>query len=126
MENRKNDQPFQYTYSAREQEEVKRIRSKYLPREEDKMEQLRRLDSQVSQRATVNALAVGFLGTLIFGLGLCCCLVWAGGWFVPGVVLGVIGFAILGMATPVYNRTLAKEREKIAPEILRLTEELMK
>ena len=35
---------FHYTYSAKQQEEVQRIRKKYLPPEEDKMEQLRRLD----------------------------------------------------------------------------------
>ena len=126
MDSHKKSQSFQYTYSAREQEEVKRIRSKYLPKEEDKMERLRRLDNQVAMKATTNALIAGIIGTLIFGAGMSCCMVWAEKWFVPGIVLGLIGFAILGTAYPVYNRTLAKERKKIAPEILRLTDELMK
>lgn len=126
MENHKNDQSFQYHYSAREQEELKRIRSKYLPKEEDKMERLRRLDSRVAMKATTNALIAGIIGTLIFGIGMCCCMVWAESWFVPGIVLGLIGFAVLGTAYPIYNRTLEKERKKIAPEILRLADELMK
>jgi len=41
-------------------------------------------------------------------------------------VIGIIGMAVLAVAYPLYNRTLKKERERIAPEILRLTDELMK
>ena len=65
---------FQYTYSAREQEELKRIRNKYLPKEENKMELLRRLDAQVTQKATMYSMIVGIIGTLIFGIGMCCCM----------------------------------------------------
>jgi len=43
-----------------------------------------------------------------------------------GIVTGVIGIVLVSIAYPIYNRTLKKEREKIAPEILRLTDELMK
>ena len=42
-----NDNTFQYTYSAPENQEVLNIRKKYLPREETKMEELMRLDHQV-------------------------------------------------------------------------------
>ena len=45
---------------------------------------------------------------------------------VPGIVIGVIGMIPVGLAYPTYNRVLAKERRRIAPEILRLSEELMK
>jgi len=117
---------FQYTYSAREQEELKRIRNKYLPKEENKMELLRRLDAQVTQKATMYSIIVGVIGTLILGVGMCCCLVWADSVFVLGIIVGVIGMGILALAYPLYNRTIKKERERIAPEILRLTEDLMK
>ena len=43
-----------------------------------------------------------------------------------GIVIGVVGIVQGGLAYPLYNRTLKKEREKIAPEILRLSDELMK
>ncbi|MBQ8317376.1 MAG: hypothetical protein IJX85_03485 [Lachnospiraceae bacterium] len=46
--------------------------------------------------------------------------------FVFGIVIGVIGMVVLGVAYPLYNKTLKEEREKIAPEIIRLTDELMK
>lgn len=117
---------FQYTYSAKEQEELKRIRSKYAPKEENKMELLRRLDAKVTQKATMYAIIVGVIGALIFGTGMSCCMVWSGAVFVLGIIVGVLGLAIAGLAYPIYNRTIKKERERIAPEILRLTEELMK
>lgn len=117
---------FQYTYSAREQEELKRIRNKYLPKEENKMERLRRLDAQVTQKATMYAMIVGIIGALILGVGMCCCMVWADSVFVLGIIIGMLGMAVLALAYPLYNRTIQKERERIAPEVLRLTEDLMK
>ena len=53
MENNQTNKTFQYTYSAKEQEELKRIRSKYLTKEEDKMAQLRRMDEGVNRKATM-------------------------------------------------------------------------
>ena len=35
----KKEEMFQYTYSAAQQEEIRKIREKYIPREETKLEQ---------------------------------------------------------------------------------------
>ena len=125
MENNEN-KGFNYTYSAKEQEEVKNIRKKYMPQEEDKMQYLRRLDESVNQKASVISLVIGIIGALIMGTGMSLCMVWAGVLFIPGIIVGVIGIALVCLAYPAYNKTLKKEREKIAPEIIRLTDELMK
>lgn len=117
---------FEYTYSAPEQEEIKRIREKYLPKEQDKMEQLYRLDESATRKGTVIALIVGITGTLIMGGGMSCCMVWSDTLMVPGIILGVFGMAMAGLALPLYNSITAKERARIAPEILRLTDELLK
>ena len=45
---------------------------------------------------------------------------------VAGIMIGLPGILLVAAAYPVYSKVLKKEREKIAPEILRLTEELMK
>lgn len=121
-----NNEVFEYTYSAAQQEEVLNIRKKYLPKEEDKMEQLRRLDRSVYRKPQVVSLSTGISGTLILGIGMCCCLVWQGVWFIPGIVIGLVGIAILSSAYPLYNRILKKERERLSPEIIRLTDELLK
>lgn len=117
---------FHFTYSAPEQQEVKKIREKYIPKEESKMDQLRRLDESVTKRGTALSLMTGVISSLILGIGMCCCMVWGGWLFIPGIVIGIVGIAGVAMAYPMYTRVTQKERERIAPEILRLTDELMK
>lgn len=117
---------FEYTYCAPEQQEIKKIREKYLPKEENKMEQLRRLDAQVTRKGTVAALVVGILSALVMGTGMSLCMVWAGQWFVPGIVIGIFGIAGAAAAYPLYKRITEREKARLAPEILRLTDELMK
>lgn len=120
-----NKNSFSYTYSAKEQEEIKKIRSKYIPEETDKFEQLRKLDKEVAKKGTVVSLVVGIIGALIFGVGMCCCLVWTD-LFILGIIVGVTGIGVLASAYPLYGSITKKERERIAPEIIRLTDELMK
>ena len=113
---------FEYTYSAPEQEEIRKIREKYAPKKESSLEKLRRLDAQAERPGTVISLILGIVGTLIFGTGMCCCLVWE--LYLVGIAVGIVGVCILAMAYPLYKRVTKKQREKIAPQILALTEEL--
>ena len=119
----KEKDTFTYTYSAKQQEEIRNIRKKYLPREEDKMEQLRRLDRDTTRKGTVLSVLVGVIGCLLLGVGMCCTMVWVK-FFIPGVVIGLIGIAAVAAAYPLYTRVTKKERERLAPQILKLTEEL--
>ena len=129
-----NKEGFEFTYSAKEQEEIKRIRKKYAApaEEEDKMAQLRRLDASVYSKATTAALVIGVIGALVMGLGMSIVMTDIGAALgtilamIVGVGIGVIGIVLVCLAYPMYTRTLKKEREKIAPEIIRLTDELMK
>lgn len=116
---------FTYTYSAKQQEEIERIRRKYLPQQEDRMEQLRRLDKSAEQTGTVAALAEGTVSTFLLGIGMCCTMVWTN-LFVPGIVIGLAGIGGIAAAYPLYQRITQRQREKLAPEILKLTEELLR
>jgi len=117
---------FNYTYSAKQQEEIKQIRSKYMPKEEDKMERLRKLDRSVTMKGTMYSIMVGVIGTLILGAGMSLALLWGDTLFVLGIIVGIIGLAVLAVAYPLFQKITKQEREKIAPEIIKLTEELMK
>ena len=121
-----NKNTFTYTYSAKQQEEVQQIRKKYLPPEEDKMEQLRRLDRSSTRKGTIVSIIVGAAGCLLLGVGMCCTMVWMESLFIPGVVIGVVGIAVVAAAYPLFNAITKKERERLAPQILKLTEELSK
>lgn len=121
-----NNESFEYTYSAPEREEIKRIREKYLPKDEreQKLEALRRLDQSVTQKATWASVTLGTASTLVMGVGMCCCLVWTQ-LFALGIIIGVIGILGIALAYPMYRHIAEKERARVAPEILRLTQELM-
>ena len=126
-----NHNSFEYTYSAQQQKEVEAIRQKYLPKEEDKMEQLRKLHHSASQKAQAASIAIGVIGALLLGTGMSLCMTELGaalGQFamVLGILVGLIGLVLVALASPLYHRTLRKERARIAPEILRLTDELLK
>ena len=125
-----NQESFHYTYSAAQQQEVEAIRKKYLPREENKMEQLRKLHHSATAKAQAWAIAMGVLGALLLGTGMSLFMTDLGaalGELAPvvGIVIGVAGLVSVALAYPVYNRILHKERRRIAPEILRLSEELL-
>lgn len=124
MEN--NTEKFEYTYSAKQQQEIERIRKKYMPKEEDKMEQLRKLDAEVTKPGTIWSMVIGVIGCLLLGIGMSCTMVWADSFFVLGIIVGIIGMIIIGTAYPVYMKITEKQREKLGPQILALTEELSK
>jgi F0F1-type ATP synthase assembly protein I len=124
-----NKEGFSFTYSAAQQQEVKNIRRKYLP-EEDKMEELRKLHNSATQKAQAWSIALGVIGALILGAGMSLFMTDLGAALghlamVIGVCMGIAGMILMALAYPVYNRVLKKERQRIAPEILRLTDELM-
>ncbi|MBQ7294175.1 MAG: hypothetical protein IJW79_10610 [Clostridia bacterium] len=136
MQNSNEQNRFSYTYSAKEQAELKKIREKYAPQseEEDKMARLRRLDASVARTAQSVALVFGVLGTLILGSGMSLCMtdlfaafgIGKNTAFVVGIAVGVVGGILASLAYPIYNAIVRHKRKKLAPEILRLADELMK
>lgn len=121
-----NTDSFEFTYSAKQQKEIERIRNKYVSKEESKMEQLIRLDKQAERPGTIASITIGTIGTLLLGVGMCCVLVWNSSieFFVAGIVIGIIGIMVAGFAYPIYKRVTKKEREKIAEQIIVLSDEL--
>jgi uncharacterized membrane protein len=121
-----NRESFEFTYSAKQQEEVEKIRNKYVPKEESKMEKLIRLDKQAERPGTIASIVVGVLGSLILGAGMSCTLVWNSSIeiFIAGIVIGIVGMLVVGMAYPIYKKITKKERAKIAEEIIALSNEL--
>ena len=128
---------FTYTYSAKEQAEIRKIRDKYTvstENSEDKMSRIRKLDASVTNTAQAFALVFGIIGTLILGCGMSFCMTDIGealglsqnvNMFI-GIGMGVIGGVLVSLAYPIYNVIVKARCKKIAPEIIRLTDELMK
>lgn len=131
-----NNNGFSYTYSARDREEIRRIRERYTKKDEseDKMERLRRLDAGVTRKANTVSLIIGVIGTLILGFGMSLSMSELGAALgfvgntalLVGIIIGAVGIVLLSLAYPIYNLIVRRERARIAPEIIMLTDELMK
>ena len=119
---------FRYSYSSSLQKELQDIKKKYTgqpeSQEEDQLELLRKLDKSSTRKSTIVSVVMGAAGCLIMGIGMCCTMVWAAAMFIPGIIIGVIGIAMMAAAYPVYVRITKKERAKIAPQVLDIIEKL--
>lgn len=125
-----HNEHFSFTYSAQQQQEVEQIRQKYLPKEESKLEQLRALHASATRKAQAVSIALGLMGCLTLGTGMSLCMtdigVSLGTAAMPiGIAVGVLGMLLIALAYPAFNHVLKKQRQRIAPEILRLSDELL-
>ena len=115
---------FSYTYSAKLNREIESIRMKYLSPEENKLEHLHRLDRQAERPGTIISIIVGIFSALLLGIGMVLTIVYTSH-FVLGIAVGLVGIAGASQTYPLYLHITKNERRKIAPEILRLSDELM-
>ena len=103
------------------------IAKEYMPKETNKVRQLKKLDERAKLPAFVTAMTVGIIGTLIFGVGMCFAMEQFGsgiGYMIIGIVLGLIGTAVCGVNYPLYKKNLKKGRDKYSYEILELAKEI--
>ena len=117
---------FTYNYSAARNKEVESIRRKYMPREESKLETLKRLDCRVQSAGILEGLCFGIIGALVFGIGMCFFLeVFAGEAWLTAILM-ICGSFLMIPAYPIYRCISRKTKAELTPEILRLSEEIMK
>ena len=119
-----NENAFSYTYSATCNQEVLNIRKKYLPKEETKLEELKRLDSLVQNSGVTQSLCAGIGGCLVFGLGLCLAMEVIGQMIWLGVMLGLVGAVGMLAAFPVYRKFYNRAKAQHSPRILELVAQL--
>ena len=126
-----NGGDFSYTYSAQENQEVQRIRQMYLPRTRSPLDELKALDTKVQRPANVFAYTYGAVSAVVMGAGMSLVMTEIGAilgmasTMVPGIAIGVLGMGMALTTYPIYKKMLAARKKKYAPEILRLSEELM-
>ena len=92
------------------------VAKEYMPRETNKVRQLKKLDERAKLPAFITAMTLGIIGTLIFGTGAV--------FMIVGVLSGLAGAAICITNYPLYKKLLKKGKEKYAFEILELAKEI--
>ena len=119
-----NKDTFEYNYSAERAKEVEAIRRKYEEPAEDKFEQLKALDRQAGRRGQILSIAIGIIGTLILGTGMSMVMVGKAPYFIPGIIIGIVGVLTLSTAYPVYKKVTKKDRDKVAGQVLALEKQI--
>lgn len=103
------------------------IAKEYAPKESSKIVALRKLDARAKRPSEIFAYTFGVIFTLVAGLGMCLSMQVIGG--TPlltalGIVLGVVGFACVGVNYPIYKKLLKRGKAKYAFEIVQLAKEI--
>ena len=111
---------FNYTYSAKTNDEIKKIREKYLTdtKEKTNYEKIIELDKKTTRKPTIFALIFGILSALILGAGMSMVIMWQ--MYIVGIIVGVIGMLLATLNYFVFKNMLKKEKEKVKDEILNL------
>ena len=106
---------------------AEQLANEYAPKDTSKVVALKKLDKKAKLPANIFAYSFGTIGALVFGLGMCLSMqvIGAGtGMFVLGIVLGIIGIALVSINYPIYMKLLAHGKQKYAFEIMELAKEI--
>lgn len=126
-----NDNNFQYTYTAAENQEVQKILSQYAQKAPSGLEMLKALDAKVKGPANTFAYTYGAISAVIMGAGMSLVMTDIGAMvgladaLIPGIVTGIAGLCMALSTYPIYKRMLKRRKQKYAPQILALSEQLM-
>lgn len=105
---------------------VEQIRTKYTEKKHTDLEKLRELDKKAERPAKIFSITFGIIAILVFGVGLCIALGAIEGSMSLGVIIGAVGIGLCLLNFLLYNLVLNCSKKKYGPEILRLSEELLK
>ena len=110
---------------------VQKIRSQYTEKQHTELDELKALDAKVRKPANVFAYTYGCISAIVMGTGMSLVMTDIGSVIgissmVPGIVIGVVGMAMALSTYPIYKKMLDSRKKKYAPEILKLSEKLMK
>lgn len=118
---------IQETNKQQEVRQISEIRSRYAAKNvsEEKIDTLKKLDRRARRPAEIFAYSFGTCGALVLGVGMCLAMGIIGNLMPLGIVIGVLGIGMVTVNYPIYKRILSKRREKYAPEIVALSDELL-
>ena len=111
---------------------VQKIRSEYTEKQYTELDVLKALDAKVKKPANVFAYTYGSVSAIIMGAGMSLVMTEIGAaiglasTMVPGIVIGVAGMGMALSTYPIYKKMLSARKKKYAPEILKLSEKIMK
>ena len=111
---------------------VQKIRTQYTEKQHTELDALKALDAKVKKPANVFAYTYGSVSAVVMGAGMSLVMTEIGeiiglaNAMVPGILIGIVGMGMALFTYPIYKKMLNARKKKYAPEILKLSEKIMK
>lgn len=112
-----------FTTTQKDTTQAEKIRRQYLSREQNKMEQLKKLDDKVKIPGRIVSGIIGTIGALVMGGGMA--MIMVNGVMDTGLALSIPGMLLALTAFPIYSIITNSRKKKYATEIMRLSEEIV-
>lgn len=107
---------------------AEKIASEYAPKETSKVKALKKLDNKAKVPANVFTYTFGIIAALIFGTGMCLAMKVIGDgstlMMIVGIVIGVVGIALMSVNYPIYKKILENGKKKYANDIIELANQI--
>ena len=104
---------------------VQKMQSEYSEKQTTKLDTLRELDKKVKNPALIFALVFGIIGSLILGTGMCLAMKIIGDDMVLGILIGIVGIAMVSVNYFIYGKILASRKKKYNAQINSLCDEIL-
>ena len=102
--------------------EEEELRNEYTPKTKTSLDEAAKLDKKAKLPATIFTYTFGIIGALILGIGMCLAMKVIGGgtagMMVLGIIIGIVGIAMVAVNYPIYTAILKNRKEKYASAIL--------
>lgn len=111
---------------------VQKICTQYTEKQHTELDELKALDAKVKKPAHVFAYIYGSFSAIVMGAGMSLVMTDIGAMIglsatmVPGIVIGIVGMGMALTTYPIYKKMLSNRKKKFAPQIMELSDRLMK
>ena len=111
---------------------IEKIRSQYTGQQHNDLDALKALDAKVKRPANIFGYTYGSIGALVMGSGMSLVMTDIGAvlgmtdTLLPGIAVGLAGMVMALTTYPIYKRILAARKKKYAPQIIELSDRIIK
>ena len=120
---KEKNETFSYTYSSINRQEVEKIRNKYIETKESDFENLKRIDSKITNIATYVSILIGMISSVLFAFGLILCINFS--IYSLGLSFSFLGFIFMGLNPLINQIFLNSLRKKHSKEIIELSDKIL-
>ena len=105
--------------------QINKIREDYIEKEQTNFDKLKELDKKVKRPAQIFAYVFGSVSSLVLGTGMCLAMKVIGNAMALGIVIGVVGIALVSANYFIYKKILSSRKNKYKDEVLALADEVL-